>query len=63
MCCYSTLRSQKYRIHPIGKNLFTLLLKEKRERTSDVLINVPVRLKIYYGPSQFHDFEEEFQHP
>lgn len=38
--------------------------KNKDERTSNVsLINLPARLKIYYGPSQFHGFEEDFQHP
>ena len=76
MCCYSTLRPQKYRIHPIGKNSLHFILKKgkkkkkrkekKKKRTREPLIsliNLPVRLKIYYGPSQFHGFEEDFQHP
>jgi hypothetical protein len=54
----------KHRSHPteeassfIGKQN-----KPTTRKSLKSLINLPARSKIYCGPSQFHGFEEDFQH-
>ena len=67
MCCYSTLRPQKYRIPSTGEPPPNFIGKKKKVtgiwEPLKSLINLPAKLKIYYGPSQCHGFEEDFQHP